>query len=272
MSGPHVANLAGWTTLFLDAEIPVLDETRKSLQALRRNVDRVDAAAIADVVINDPLMILKVLAHVSRNRPKRLMTDAESVTASVLIMGVPPFFRVFDTMTTVEEQLADHPDALDGVWRVIRRARRAASFAYSFALMRKDGDAVAIRDAAMLHEFAELLLWCHAPDMAYDIRRLQAANARLRSKDVQKHILGIELSEVEHELMIRWKLPELLVALTDHGRQSESRVKNVMLAIQLARHSEDGWANAALPDDYKEIGALLGLSAEAAKQRISTLE
>jgi len=36
-------------------------------------------------------------------------------------------------------------------------------------------------------------------------------------------------------------------------------VRNVQLAIRLARHSAQGWDNAALPDDIDEIAALLNL-------------
>ena len=37
------------------------------------------------------------------------------------------------------------------------------------------------------------------------------------------------------------------------------RVRNVTLAVNLARHAANGWDDAALSDDYKEIGQLLKL-------------
>ncbi len=37
----------------------------------------------------------------------------------------------------------------------------------------------------------------------------------------------------------------------------QPRVRNVQLAVNLARHSANGWDDAALPDDYKDIGELL---------------
>jgi hypothetical protein len=36
-------------------------------------------------------------------------------------------------------------------------------------------------------------------------------------------------------------------------------VRNVLLAIRLARHTKDGWDNAAIPDDVSDIAALLNL-------------
>ena len=35
------------------------------------------------------------------------------------------------------------------------------------------------------------------------------------------------------------------------------RVRNVVLAVDLARHAANGWNDAALPDDYENIAKLL---------------
>jgi hypothetical protein len=48
----------------------------------------------------------------------------------------------------------------------------------------------------------------------------------------------------------------------DDENAQNPRVKNVVLAVNLARHSANGWDDAALPDDYKDIGELLRMSAE----------
>ncbi len=46
----------------------------------------------------------------------------------------------------------------------------------------------------------------------------------------------------------------------DHAEQQ--RVRNVILAVNLARHSANGWDDAALPDDYVEISKLLSIKEE----------
>jgi len=38
----------------------------------------------------------------------------------------------------------------------------------------------------------------------------------------------------------------------------------ITLAVNLARHSANGWNDAALPDDYQEIGDLLRIPASEA--------
>jgi hypothetical protein len=48
----------------------------------------------------------------------------------------------------------------------------------------------------------------------------------------------------------------------DDENAKQPRVRNVELAVNLARHSANGWDDAALPDDYKDIGELLRTPAE----------
>ncbi len=57
--------------------------------------------------------------------------------------------------------------------------------------------------------------------------------------------------------MTRWELPPLLVKLIHENTASDKRVRNVTLAVNLARHSANGWNDAALPDDYRDIAELM---------------
>ncbi|MNT79264.1 hypothetical protein D3C72_2185810 [compost metagenome] len=65
-----------------------------------------------------------------------------------------------------------------------------------------------------------------------------------------------------------WHLPELLQHLINDENSDQARVRNVILAVRLARHSAHGWEDAALPDDYKDIGRLLNITPETVRQRI----
>lgn len=253
-------DLNWWTAYFRDAEIPVLAETAIELEALRANEDAVDANLLGEMIARDPLMTLKVMAHVASNRPSSRVTDAETVTAALVLTGITPFFRDFGPQPRVEERFADQPEALDGLYQVIKRAERAANFAMGFALMRMDHDAPVIYSAALLHDFAEMLLWCHAPALALDIQARQRADSTLRSAVAQRDVLNIKLTDLEHSLMQAWHLPELLVRITDDRPTTNPQVLTVKLAIQLARHTANGWDNAAVPDDVKEISQLLNMA------------
>ncbi|MFM7704138.1 MAG: HDOD domain-containing protein [Rubrivivax sp.] len=256
-------DVPGWARLFRPEYLPVLGSTAATLENLRLREDDIDARTLAEPLGCDPLMTLKLLAHVGQMRRTRREGEAETVTASLVMLGISPFFRAFGRQPTVEEHLRTQPEALEGFRAVLRRAHRAADFALGFAVHRHDHDAAVIYEAALLHDFAELLLWLQAPGLALEIARRQRADAQLRSEAVQREVLNIRLVDLQHELMTQWRLPSLLVRITDHGAtHDDAQVRNVLLAIQVARHSAGGWDNAAIPDDLHEIADLLKLGVE----------
>jgi len=253
-------SLEAWVDAFARAEIPVLAETAESLEHMRATEDDVDAHSLGEMIATDPLMTLKVLAHASELKRGRLMADPETVTAALVLMGITPFFRDFGPQSTLEDVLGDNEEALLGLSRVMQRAERASRFALGFAAHRADPDAAVIHSAALLHDFAEMLLWVHAPDLALKIAALQDADRHLRSAVAQRQVLGIELPDLEQALMRRWHLPELLTRITSDKDGRDPQVRCVQLAVRLARHTARGWDDAGVPDDLHDIAELLNLS------------
>ena len=267
---PH--DVEGWVRWLRQRDIPVLASTAAALEDLREIEDDVDARRIAEVVGRDPLMTLKVLIHASTQGSNRRLTDAETVVEALVLMGITPFFRAFGPQPTIEDHLAGHPEALAGLQRVLGRADRAARFAASFAIHRADHDAVVLHEAAQLHDFTEMLLWLHAPELALELQQRQQADPELRSAAVQRDVLNAELNDIQHVLMQVWHLPEMLVRITDDRHAENSQVRNVLLAIRVARHSSAGWDNPALPDDIRDIAALLQLGAEPTRQLLLDID
>ncbi|KNZ31101.1 MAG: histidine kinase [Methylibium sp. NZG] len=265
-------DLRAWTAHFMAAEIPILADTAEALEAMRPHEDDLDANTIGEMISADPLMTVKVLAYAATHRGSRIVTDPETVIATLVMMGISPFFRAFGPQPTVEQRLADEPEALEGLRDTVRRSHRAASFALGLAVHRHDHDAAVIHEAALLHDFAEMLLWCHAPALALQIRHAQQADPALRSSVVQRELLNIELADLQQSLMKAWRLPELLVRISDDAHAEQASVRNVALAVRLARHTAYGWDNAAIPDDVAAIAALLNQSPAATMKLIDEIE
>jgi hypothetical protein len=85
---------------------------------------------------------------------------------------------------------------------------------------------------------------------------------------VQQEVLGFKLHDLQTELVEVFKLPPLLKQLMRDESANEHRVKNVLLAVNLARHSANGWDDAALPDDYTDIAEFLRVDVDRAKRII----
>ena len=258
-------DLAAWKRYFLEAEIPILASTAEAIEDLRAKEEDVDAAMLAAVIEKDPLMMIKVFAYVANKRRGSVATDQETIISSLVMTGVAPFFRDFGPQPTVEAHLSAYPVALDGVHQLILRAERASHFATGFAIHRADRDVEVIRQAAYLHDFSELLMWCYAPTMEIEIKAMQRSNPTLRSANLQRFIFNIDLSDLRQELMKEWHFPDLLIRISDPKHAAHPIVRNVLLAVRLARHTSEGWDNAALPDDIAESATLLNANERAVR-------
>jgi HD-like signal output (HDOD) protein len=172
----------------------------------------------------------------------------------------------------VEDRLAGSPEALAGLQRVLRRAHRGARLALAFAIHRTDPHAATVHAAALLHEFAEMLLWCHAPQLALRIRAMQDADPTLRSSVAQRSVLHIELDELQQALVAAWRLPSLLAETSPEPQAGQTGARAVALGSRLARHTAAGWDNAAVPDDIAEVAAFLNLSPAAAMSLVTEID
>ena len=261
-------SVEAWAAAFEQREIPVFDSTLAAIAEAQAEEDAADAHSLAGLIADDPLMTLKLLRHVARQRRGRDGTDVESVTGALVMLGITPFFRTFGTQETVQARLADWPEAIEGLAAVRDRAHRAAHFALGFAVHRLDQDAALIHEAALMHDFAEMLLWVHAPVLALEVARRQQSDPQMRSLTAQLEVLNVALADLQQALMKAWRLPEMLVRISDDHASVSPQVRNVQLAIRVSRHSAQGWDNPAIPDDVSEIAMLLNLSPDATLQLV----
>jgi len=264
-----LTDIDSWVLFFSNNSLPVLRVTKRRLDEMRANLDRVDARELARVILQDPIMTVRVLAYTQPIRGRLLQHDITTIASAVMMSGIEPFFNRFTDLLTVEDQLKGAgPHALLGILQIIRRAQRAADYAQEWAIWRHDVNMEEVRIAALLHDLAEILVWCSAPKLGLDILARQNAQPALRSVEAQRQVLGFTFQDIQLELCRVWHLPELLQHLIDDDNSEHPRVQNVTLAVRLARHSAHGWEDAALPDDYRDIGQLLNISPETVRQRL----
>ncbi|MGE5387082.1 MAG: HDOD domain-containing protein [Betaproteobacteria bacterium] len=262
-------DIESWVTLFSESSLPILRHTRRQLDEMLENIDDVTARELSQVVLHDPIMSVRVLAYIQPLKGRRLQHDITTIASAVMMSGVEPFFKRFQNLQTIENALKDYgPHAWLGVMQVIRRAQRAGDYAYDWAVWRHDINAEEVHLAALLHDLAEILLWCFAPKLALEIRDLRLQNPTMRSAAAQEKVLGFPLLGLQQALCRVWHLPELLKNLMDDEKTNTPRSRNVILAVRLSRHSADGWNDPALPDDYREIGELLHIFPQAVMQRL----
>jgi HD-like signal output (HDOD) protein len=260
--------LESWVDFFNNAQLPVLRHTLQKLDELRDNAENVNGRVLSSIILQDPLMTLRVLAYIESKRGQRQSTDITTIERALMMIGVGPFFRDFDHLPLVEETLKPHPKALLGLLKVMARARKAARWAREWAVIRHDLDIDEITVAALLRDVAEILVWCFAPTLALQVKEMQVRDRALRSAAAQSQVYNITLEDLQLALVKTWHLPQLLTTLMDRQNAEHPRVRNVTLAVDLARHSANGWDDAALPDDYAAIEDLLHISHDALMNKL----
>ena len=257
-----------WVSFLGSNEMPILRQTARKLEQARQNVDTISGRDIAGIVLQDPLMAVRVLAYIQPFTGKHLRSEITTIANAVMMLGIEPFFRKFEAPNTIEAMLKDEPQALLGLLQVIRRVQRASRYAHDWAFERHDMNNEEVALAALLHDLAEILLWCFAPGLASEIRDKLQKDKTLRSHVAQEEVLGFPLVELQKALCSAWHLPELLNTLMDDSNAHLPRVQNVTLAVNLARHSTDDWTNAALPDDFAAIERLMHIDRQTLLSRL----
>jgi len=251
-----------WVSILTQADLPALKQTARDLNALRADEKKLTTSAVAAVIARDPIMTVKLLRYLQKHKRRTQTTEVVQVEQALLMLGIEPMFNKVPPEPLVESMFKSHIAALPHMLRVVHRSKRAADYAKEWAVELHDMRYEDVRVAAMLHDIAELLMWCFAPAEMLEIHNIQLKDKTLRSRIVQEAVLGFSFAELQMELVQQWGLPELLLLLMNESYANQPRVRNVLLAVNLARHSANGWDDAALQDDYKDIAELLRITPE----------
>lgn len=261
-----------WVRYIGQTELPVLRKTCRALNSLAADQDRVAERDLAAIVLQDPLMTIKVLGYLQTHRRRSQTADITTIGRALLMLGVGPFFRAFAQPPEAEAELRDRPQAMLALLKLVSRAQKAAHYARDWAVLRHDLDVDEITIAALLSDSAEMVLCCFAPDLSSQVVALRAQDRKLRSSEAQRRVFGASCREIQQAVCRAWSLPELLQNLMDEAHGENPRIRNVVLAVRLARHVANGWDDPALPDDYAEIAEFLHLPVETVMVRVGAPE
>ncbi|NEX60515.1 HDOD domain-containing protein [Noviherbaspirillum galbum] len=266
------SHLDTWTAFLTGKDIPVMRSTVKALDVARKRLHRIGVRDIADIVLKDPLMTLRVLRFVGLRRGKRQEQELANVEHAIIMIGVEPFFHHFARHDIVEDQLKPHPQALLGLLRLVQRARRSARYALDWAAWRQDLNCEEIAAAALMQDIAAMLVHALTPNKAAQLDNLGKTHPQASAAQRERAVLGTTLAELHARLCREWKLSALLASLDDPGCAAQPRVRNVRLARDLAMHAAGGWDDPAiqpaLEQDFQAIAALMSIDDATLRLRL----
>ena len=137
-------DIDSWTLLFNSNSLPVLRVTKRRLDEMRADLDRVDVRELARLILQDPIMTVRVLAFIQPMRGRSLQRDITTIASAVMMalinLGVPA------------DRILLEPDALHTDENMYR--------ALAIALAPEGGDAAATHRLVVKGAFAQTLAVC----------------------------------------------------------------------------------------------------------------
>ena len=232
--------------------LPVLRRTALAISRMSRNSGNLSATDISDIVLRDPLMTLKLISFVNLKSRGRFGSGIVTAQGAVIMMGIPPFFGNFSGLSTIEDTMKERKKEMKGLLGCLSRAYHAAWQTRDLATLRADVKAEEVYIGALLHDMGEIVMWCIAPELMLQIRKIIRLD-KTTHEEAERKVLGFSLWEFQLALAKAWKLPELLLSFMDNQNANNPRSLMVTICSALARHAETGWHSPRLLADYEVI-------------------
>jgi len=237
-----------WAAYLEHMDLPVKGTSKTALAALEARGDEVAPREYAALLLDDPLLALRLLKEANARLPRRLARDITTPLGVVLALGTDLFRQQLESAPTV-------PDDNHGFLASEGQATLAARVAMAWGGLHYDLDPGELALAALLANAGEIELWAFAPELPLKaLAELKSGRAR-RSNEAQLQACGFDFKELTLRLIEDWSLPGLIKQLV---RGDETiRAKLARLAVNTARHLGNGPDDPALPHD---IGEAVGLT------------
>lgn len=242
---------AGQWAAFLEyKEQPIKASSKAALDALEAGAeDTLSAQAYSSLLLEDPLLALRLLREANKRLPRRLARDITTPLGVILALGTQQFKEQIRSAPEVGEDNA-------GFMACEARASLAARIAVAWGALRHDLDPGELAMAALLANAGEIELWAFVPELPQKaLDELHSGRAQ-RSDQAQRQACGFPFLDLTLLLIENWTLPQLIKQLIrgDEGM----RARMARLAVNTSRHLGNGMDDAALPDDIKEAAKLTG--------------
>ncbi len=254
-------SLDEWVSEISLDRLPVLRRTALAISYLSKNAEGISATDISDVVLHDPLMTLKVIAYANGKVHGRFGSEIATVHNAVIMLGVPPFFRQFAMLKTIEDIRPVQEKESLGLLNCLSRAHHAAWQARDMAILRADVKSEEVFVGTMLHDMGEMVMWCVAPDAMLKILKT-VRRRKISREEAEKSLLGFTLWDFQLALVAHWKLPDLLLMFMENENATNPRALMSIIASAVARHAAIGWHSQKLLADYEVIAGQFNFSTD----------
>ncbi len=253
-----------WSAYLEHMDLPVKAASKTALtELLAARGDLLSPKELAQLMLDDALFALRLLKEANKRMPRRLGRDITTPLGAVLALGT----------TVYTDQLLNAPEVdpgNQGFSQCEARAALAARIARIFASYQHDLDPGELALAALLSNSGDIELWAFAPELPQAaIDELHSGRA-MRSEQAQEQACGFAFKDLTLQLSEHWQLPPLILQLIRGDENLRARLAR--LAVDTARHLENGANDPALPHDVSLAAKLTGAGLSAVVHSLPVLD
>ncbi len=224
-----------WISLLTGEPLPVM---RRTLTQVRDLLDQssVNHTRLSEVIARDPGFSLNIIRRlISLPTPPR--EEISRISLAIPLLGMDRVEQAARSLPCLEDRLQGPPRR--GLINGYSQAIHAARYAQSIAEWRRAPESKDLYTAALLHNLAEMALWCADPDTMSNIhRRILNGDDR---ENVAREMLGATFEELSVQLSLTWHLPASIERAQGLSNSYLPAPLTVMLASAIARESSLGW-------------------------------
>jgi HD-like signal output (HDOD) protein len=232
---------AQWAAYLEHMDLPVKGASKLALQGLEaEGADHLAPRDYAALLLEDPLLALRLLKEANNRLPRRLGRDITTPLGVVLALGTEIFRQQLQSAPEVPPDNAGFP-ASEG------QATLAARVALAWGGLHHDLDPGELALAALLANAGEIELWAFAPELPQKALAALKSGQASRSSEAQQQACGFAFKDVTLRLIEDWNLPILIRQLVRGDETIRARLAR--LAVDAARHLGNGPDDPALPHD-----------------------
>ncbi|MCU7878665.1 MAG: HDOD domain-containing protein [Candidatus Thiodiazotropha sp. (ex Lucinoma borealis)] len=254
-----------WADKLSADPLPVMQRTLTHVRDLLQK-SSVNHNRLSEVISRDPGFSLHIMQRLSSlpNPPKEAVTK---ISLAIPLLGMGLIEQASQTLLCLEDKLKGPPRR--GLIDCYSRAVHAAFYARGLSESQGQSDGDALYTAALLHDLGEMALWSAEPDLMRSIHtKIVDENER---ESAALEILGFTLEELNAQLSLQWRLPELIHDSQGLSNSYQSRPLTVMLASALARESSLGWHRNRTQDDIELLAEFLDITHDEANAYLHQL-
>ncbi|OYY92993.1 MAG: hypothetical protein B7Y41_13810 [Hydrogenophilales bacterium 28-61-23] len=250
MTGQSWWGATQWAAYLEHQEQPIKAVSKVALHELEAtHGDTLTGQAYAALMLDDPLLALRLIKEANKRLPRRMSRDITTPLGVVMALGTVALREQIETAPEI-------PPENSGFTACEAQASRAARIAYAWGSLHYDLDSGELAMAALLANAGEVELWAFMPELPQKALDELHNGRAARSEAAQRQACGFAFLDVTLLLIDAWNLPQLIKHLIrgDEGL----RARLARLAVNTARHLDNGVSDPALPDDMREAAKLTG--------------